>query len=163
MAIADEAGMKTVKYLEERLPALLGAATVKQLVAEVRVEVRDDLDQLLDKHRTRIRADMEQTIVKVRREAGELLNGETELLVRKVKIEAEKLVNASMDRATADASKLVTQLSAAIAENRQGAVTDIESAARAVRRELYPAIIWGAVIVGSMNILAILGIVFATR
>ncbi len=176
MGFGDEAGLETVKHIEKRLPHILGAADVRTLVAETTDTVeqrakrllgapdvqslvdatvekaRADLDALLTKHRRALQTEIiDHTITTLRQHAGTFVDREIEVAVQNTRKEAEKLVNASLDRASREANVLVTQISEAITVQRSGAVTDVEQAAAAVRREIRPMLLWVAVIVALTN------------
>lgn len=181
MAIGDEAGMETLKLLEKRLPHILGAESmlalvtesiknverrlphvlgapdVRTLVSESIAEARRELDQLMTEHRNKLRDEViDHSISRIRREANGLLTDETELLVQKIRIEAERLVHASLEKTTKEAEAMIGTIANAITEQRTGARVDIATVAVTVRKELAPIVIWAAVIVGLMNAAGIL-------
>ncbi len=184
MGIGDTAGMETLKLLEKRLPHILGAADVRTLVTETTdtVEVRAkrllgapdvqslvdatvtkvqaDLDVLLTKHRRALQSEIiDHTITTLRQHAGTFVDREIEVAVQNTRKEAEKLVNNSLDRVSKDAKELVDQISKAISTQRSGAVTDVEQAASAIRKEMRPMLLWVAVIVGLTNFAGIIAAV----
>ena len=158
MGIGDEAGMKTVQYVERILPEILGAKDVATLVdGAVSRSVRE-LDQLLEKHAAevdrRALALGRELLSEARRNFAETLELEVTSIVRQTRHEAESLVSASFDRTEKTVARVVGELSTAISRQHTEvkiSASDIVNQAGMQIEPLSRRLLWVGIFIGIAN------------